>query len=88
MKIPRDLSGADLVRLLRQFGYEVSRQTGSYIRLTTTQGGQHHVTVPAHDPLRVGTLSSILSDVASHSGMSKEALSAILFGLVCFPRTG
>jgi predicted RNA binding protein YcfA (HicA-like mRNA interferase family) len=80
MKIPRDVSGLELVRLLRQFGYEVSRQTGSHIRLTTIQGGQHHVTVPAHNPLRIGTLNSILSDVASHLGMSKEALSGILFG--------
>jgi predicted RNA binding protein YcfA (HicA-like mRNA interferase family) len=80
MKIPRNLSGEDLVKRLSQFGYEVSRQTGSHIRLTTTQGGQHHVTVPAHDPLRVGTLNSILGDVANHLGMSKEALSAILFG--------
>jgi predicted RNA binding protein YcfA (HicA-like mRNA interferase family) len=34
MRIPRDLSGADLVKRLSRLGYEVTRQTGSHIRLT------------------------------------------------------
>ena len=29
MRLPRDVSGADLVKSLRQFGYQVSRQSGS-----------------------------------------------------------
>jgi predicted RNA binding protein YcfA (HicA-like mRNA interferase family) len=61
MRIPRDLSGSDLVRALAAFGYVVTRQSGSHIRLTTSQGGQHHVTVPRHDALRMGTLSGILA---------------------------
>lgn len=32
MKLPRDLSGQDLVKALRRLGYEVSHQTGSHIR--------------------------------------------------------
>ena len=43
MKIPRDLSGPELVKGLRALGYERVRQDGSHVRLTTTQGGQHHV---------------------------------------------
>ncbi|MCY7377454.1 MAG: type II toxin-antitoxin system HicA family toxin [Pyrinomonadaceae bacterium] len=35
MKLRRDISGADLVKILRGLGYEISRQTGSHIRLTT-----------------------------------------------------
>jgi predicted RNA binding protein YcfA (HicA-like mRNA interferase family) len=35
MKLPRDLSGQDLVKALKKLGYEVSHQTGSHIRLTT-----------------------------------------------------
>jgi predicted RNA binding protein YcfA (HicA-like mRNA interferase family) len=68
MRLPRDLSGADLIRALQSYGYEETRQTGSHIRLTTTVGGEHHVTVPRHDPLRVGTLNAILSDVAATRG--------------------
>lgn len=42
MKLPRDLSGQDLVKALSCLGYQVSHQTGSHIRLTTQQNGEHH----------------------------------------------
>ena len=51
MRLPRDLSGADLAKALSRFGYRVTRQTGSHLRLTTDVPSQHHVTIPAHDPL-------------------------------------
>ena len=73
------MSGLELARLLKAFGYEVTRQTGSHIRLTTELGGQHHITIPAHDPLKVGTLSAILSDVAGHFGLTKEAVGKRVF---------
>ncbi|MDA3878034.1 MAG: type II toxin-antitoxin system HicA family toxin [Halothiobacillus sp.] len=74
MRIPRDLSGAELIKRLNQFGYTVSRQTGSHVRLTTHTNGEHHITVPNHDPLRIGTLSAILDSVAAHHGVTREAL--------------
>jgi len=74
VKLPRDLSGSDLAKKLKTLGYSVTRQTGSHFRLTTTQNGQHHITVPEHDPLKVGTLSSILSDIAAHHKISKDEL--------------
>jgi predicted RNA binding protein YcfA (HicA-like mRNA interferase family) len=74
MRIPRDLSGAELVKHLGQFGYAVSRQTGSHIRLTSQVHGEHHVTIPNHDPLRIGTLAAILDSVAAHHGLTREAL--------------
>jgi predicted RNA binding protein YcfA (HicA-like mRNA interferase family) len=80
MRIPRDLSGPALVRALARLGYGVTRQTGSHMRLTTTQLGEHHVTVPNHDNLRIGTLSSILGDVAEHFSLSREGLVERLFG--------
>lgn len=81
MKIPRDVSGAELARLLQKYGYQITRQSGSPMRLTsTTKGSQHHVTIPAHDPLRVGTLSQILSDVCSYLELSKEELIRRIFG--------
>jgi predicted RNA binding protein YcfA (HicA-like mRNA interferase family) len=74
MKLPRDLSGPDLAKRLRRVGYELTRQTGSHLRLTTHQQGEHHVTVPNHSPVKMGTLSGILTDVARHLGITREDL--------------
>jgi predicted RNA binding protein YcfA (HicA-like mRNA interferase family) len=35
MKTPRDVSGSDLIKALGALGYEVDRQCGSHIRVTT-----------------------------------------------------
>jgi predicted RNA binding protein YcfA (HicA-like mRNA interferase family) len=80
MKLPRDLSGAELARLLGRYGYEVTRQAGSHLRLTTRTGGEHHVTVPAHASLKTGTLSGVLGDVAAHLGKEKSQIAKELFG--------
>jgi predicted RNA binding protein YcfA (HicA-like mRNA interferase family) len=80
MRLPRDISGAHLVAALRRVGYERSRQTGSHVRLTHAGPPQHHVTVPMHDALRLGTLSSIVESVAQAQFTSKEALINTLFG--------
>jgi predicted RNA binding protein YcfA (HicA-like mRNA interferase family) len=57
MKLPRDLSGTDLAKALERIGYRITRQTGSHLRLTTDLPTQQHITVPAHDPLKMGTLA-------------------------------
>jgi predicted RNA binding protein YcfA (HicA-like mRNA interferase family) len=80
MKLPRDLSGADLVKALARVGYRVTRQTGSHIRLSADVPSVHHVTVPSHDPLKIGTLAGILSDVANHLKISRDDLQQRLFG--------
>jgi hypothetical protein len=49
------------------------------MRLTCAVQGEHHVTVPRHDPLRLGTLAAILDAVAAHRGISREALLDLLF---------
>lgn len=77
MRIPRDLDYDTLLKLLGRYGYDISRQTGSHVRLTrlaTVQTDEHHITIPAHRPIRIGTLSRIISDVASHLDISKEQL--------------
>ncbi len=79
MKIPRDISGEDFVIKLQKFGYQISRQTGSHIRLTTNQSGTHHITIPNHNSLRIGTLSSIISDIADHLEIEKSKLIKELF---------
>lgn len=74
MKIPRDLSGSELTKALKTLGYEKTRQDGSHIRLTTQKDGQHHVTVPNHSPIRLGTLRSILKLIADHHHMTLEGV--------------
>lgn len=74
MKIPRDLSGQELIKSLQKLGYEPTRQTGSHIRLTTEKNSTHHITIPNHSPLKIGTLSGILKDVADHFQISREEL--------------
>jgi predicted RNA binding protein YcfA (HicA-like mRNA interferase family) len=74
MKLPRDLGGEELAQLLRRYDYVITRQTGSHLRLTTKQNGEHHVTIPRHSSLRVGTLNSILKDVAEHLGLERDQL--------------
>lgn len=79
MKIPRDLTGAELAKLLQKFGYRISRQKGSHIRITPPEPSEHHVTIPNHDPLKIGTLSAILTEIADFQGLSKEQLMHELF---------
>lgn len=75
MRIPRQISGADLVKALHVLGYERIRQDGSHIRLSTEMNGVHHLTVPNHKPLKVGTLvGGVLKPVAAHHKMSIDAL--------------
>lgn len=80
MRLPPDLSGNDLAQALSQLGYSITRQAGSHLRLTTLQHGEHHITIPQHSPLRIGTLSAILTDVATHFDISRDQLVAQLFG--------
>lgn len=79
MKLPRNLSGDDVIKALRIYQYNIDRQVGSHIRLTTYLKGQHHVTVPNHDPIKIGTLSSIIRGIAAHFGKSKEEVIKELF---------
>ena len=48
MRIPRDISGIELAKLLQNFGCITMRQAGSHIRLTTQQNGEHSVTIDEH----------------------------------------
>lgn len=79
MNLPRDLDASKLIKALRKLGYETTRQNGSHIRLTTQQNGQHHLTIPNHDPIKIGTLNAIITEVAQHLGVSKQELVERLF---------
>jgi predicted RNA binding protein YcfA (HicA-like mRNA interferase family) len=80
MKLPRDVSGAELAKLLATLGYRVTRQSGSHIRLTCQEPKQHHVTIPNHADLRVGTLAGIIGEVAANRAVSRDELVQTLFG--------
>ena len=80
MKLPRDIGGRDLADLLSKYGYKIDRQTGSHLRLRSAAGdGVHSLTIPDHKPLKVGTLSAMLLDVAQNLGMDKQELIRQLF---------
>jgi predicted RNA binding protein YcfA (HicA-like mRNA interferase family) len=80
MRLPRDVGGEELAKLLGEYGYETTRQTGNHMRLSKREGAGHHVTIPRHRPLKVGTLNSILRDVADHLKMDRDTLIRELFG--------
>ena len=80
MKTPRDVSGIAIIKCLKVYGYVIVRQNGSHNTITTTQNGEHHLTIPNHNPIKVGTLNCIISNVANHFNVSKEKVLQELFG--------
>lgn len=81
MRLPRDLAGTDLAKLLSRYGYSVTRQTGSHLRLTSNlRETEHHVSIPRHAALRVGTLSAILGEIAAYLSRERSGVADELFG--------
>jgi predicted RNA binding protein YcfA (HicA-like mRNA interferase family) len=80
VKVPRDLKGSDLVRALSIFGYVMVRQTGSHIRLRSDFTGiEHQITIPNHNPVKLGTVNGILGDIAGYLKITKQELIDRLF---------
>jgi predicted RNA binding protein YcfA (HicA-like mRNA interferase family) len=80
VRIPRDISGTEMAKKLERFGYRSVRQTGSHMRLTAQIAGkEHHITIPAHNPLKLGTLRSILRSIAQQTGLSVDDVAVRLF---------
>lgn len=78
-KTPRDISGIELCQKLGAYGYVKTRQVGSHVRMSKiTDGISHHITVPAHDPIKIGTMSAILSDVSKQLSITKNELIEII----------
>lgn len=74
------MSGDELARRLARLGYHTTRQTGSHLRLTTDRNGQHHITIPRHASLRIGTLAALVAELESHHHLDRAALIEVLFG--------
>jgi predicted RNA binding protein YcfA (HicA-like mRNA interferase family) len=75
MKLPRDMSGDELVKhLTKRWDYVKIHQVGSHIILQTQHPSPNRIAVPEHTPLRIGTLNAILSSIAAHKNVSKEVI--------------
>ena len=74
MKLPRDVPGNDLAQALKLLGYDVTRQTGSHMRLTTSEGGEHHYNYSATQSFARRNSRGNLGDVAAHFGLSRDEL--------------
>lgn len=57
----RNHSWRDVVRALRKLGFVVKRQSGSHMILEHSDG--RWTVVPQHDPIKIGTMKSIIEDV-------------------------
>ena len=79
MRLSRDVDSDQLVKALNRLGYRVVRQSGSHIRLQCDDPA-HAITVPDHRPLKIGTLSAILSEIATRREIDKAELIDLLFG--------
>jgi predicted RNA binding protein YcfA (HicA-like mRNA interferase family) len=79
VKIPRDLSGRDLIKVLcKHWNYRQVHQVGSHIILQTDHPSRQRIPVPDHRTLRLGTLNSILRMVSLHKGVKRDDILAKL----------
>jgi len=80
MKLPRDLSGDELIARLIAIGFQQTRQSGSHARLSARLNDEDvHITVPRHNSLRVGTLSGIVRELARQTGCDRNTMVERLF---------
>jgi predicted RNA binding protein YcfA (HicA-like mRNA interferase family) len=70
MKLPRGVSANRLIRALERLGYTVVRQRGSHVRLFHNAAPVHSISVPFHDPLKIGTFHGILAEAAHTQSIS------------------
>jgi len=68
------VSGQDVVRVLRKIGYEQDYMRGSHIVMRQVVEPHRRVTVPDHNPIAKGTLRAIIRQV----GLTVEQFVALL----------
>lgn len=78
MKLPRGVSAEQLIRALQRLGYAVIRQKGSHVRLFHEAAPTHSISVPLHDPLKIGTFHAILVEVARAQSASIQDILDLL----------
>ena len=87
MKLPRNLGADQLIKALRVLGYSIDHQRGSHIRIVTQLNGQHHETIPNHNPIKVGHTGAHSSEHRQTSQRHCRG-SAIAIGFVTAPEDG
>ena len=88
-KLPTDLSGKELVKILSKIGFVFQRQQGSHMVLRR-ESPFARVVVPNHRNLRVGTLRTILNEAgiivaANRTSMTDAISSRQIIGCDVFP---
>jgi predicted RNA binding protein YcfA (HicA-like mRNA interferase family) len=78
VKLPRGVSADRLIRALERLDYTVIRQKGSHIRLSHKAAPVHSISVPLHDPLKIGTFHGILAEVAHAQSISIQDILDLL----------
>jgi predicted RNA binding protein YcfA (HicA-like mRNA interferase family) len=79
VKLPRDLSGRDLVRaLVRRWGYRRVNQVGSHVILQTDDPFSPQIVSSNHAVLGIGTLNAILRAVAEAKQVRREDIISTL----------
>ena len=80
MRLPRDISGEDLARLLKRLwlpNYASNGEPHAFDIYPLRRRASF--TIPRHKSLRVGTLSGILKDISDYLDIGKEELIRELF---------
>lgn len=79
-KIPRDISGRKLAKLLEKYEYKIIRESASHMRLISEyKDKEHKITIPDHNPIKIGTLNNILNDIANYLKVDKKKIIEELF---------
>ena len=78
MKLPRGVSADRLIRALERLGYTVIRQKGSHARPFHEDSPAHSITVPLHNPMKIGTFHGILAEVALSQNISIQSIVDLL----------
>jgi predicted RNA binding protein YcfA (HicA-like mRNA interferase family) len=72
VKLPRDVSGIELIKALQKLGYNPVRQKGSHVVLLHASG--KIIVVPLHKRLKTGLLKAIMKEV----GITNDELIQLL----------
>lgn len=77
MKLPRDLSGIQIINSLLRIGYVAIRKTGSHVRLAK---GKMRITIPDHGDVKPGTLKQIIRDLVIQLELNEDDVIELLTG--------
>jgi predicted RNA binding protein YcfA (HicA-like mRNA interferase family) len=73
------LSGADVVKILKEFDFDVTSQKGSHVKLrrVLSDGTRQILTIPLHDELDRGTLRAIFRQATHY--INEEELKSCFY---------